>query len=118
MKNIFIISYTLLLASCFNFEPLESNIIFKNSCPNKIEVYGGNNIYPHKFTLEEGESMGFSGIDTPSKDNSKFFISNGKRNNFFISPDSHEYNQILIACPENTKSTGNKNWLTRKSKKI
>ena len=29
MKNIFIISYTLLLASCFNFEPLESTIIFK-----------------------------------------------------------------------------------------
>ena len=109
MKNIFIISYTLLLASCFNFEPLESTIFFKNNCAYKIEVYGGNNIHPNKFILKEGESIGFSGASKLSQNNDKFFVINGIKKSFLISPDSHEYNQILIACPENTKLTSNGN---------
>ncbi|AKS65512.1 hypothetical protein NJ8700_08925 [Aggregatibacter aphrophilus NJ8700] len=59
MKNIFIILYTLLITSCFNFEPLESTIFFKNNCAYKIEVYGGNNIHPNKFILKEGKASDF-----------------------------------------------------------
>lgn len=109
MKNIFIILYTLLITSCFNFEPLESTIFFKNNCAYKIEVYGGNNIHPNKFILKEGESIGFSGASKFSQNNDKFFVINGIKKSFLILPDSHEYNQILIACPENTKLTSNGN---------
>lgn len=77
MKNIFIILYILLITSCFNFDPLESTIFFKNNCAYKIEVYGGNNIHPNKFILKEGESIGFSGASKLSQNNDKFFVING-----------------------------------------
>ncbi|MBN6069085.1 hypothetical protein HYE54_10205 [Aggregatibacter actinomycetemcomitans] len=109
MKNIIIyISLFTITACLFKFEQHPKSTIFYNYCSYDIEIHVERSSSSETFTLKKEKDIFFNGINN---ENEPFYLVNNIKKYFYLSPKSSEYHKLYIACPENTKPTGDGNWI-------
>ena len=102
---------TFLLVACIPFEHVNTNVIYENLCPYKIEIHDPMAV-PENFSLDKKEHNQFiTHAQSSNVQNSLINVSyqaKNKDHKFHIeNPNKHIYK--MIACPENIQSTSDGN---------